>query len=72
MRFKKSMMPTGIKGAEGTLSLSEGNPLRGARVRRVRMTPTGNTVVELLQETAAKSAGFRFVVPAGIFQRDVT
>lgn len=70
-RYKKfGEAPTGIKGVVGVLILSTENPLNGARVRRVKLTPGGSTVVEMIDdEHPEKQSGSRFSVAAGIFQR---
>ena len=61
----------GIENAVGTLQLSTDNPLRGARVKRLRVTPSGSTNCEMLEDRGAYKTGDRLTVAAGEFRRDV-
>lgn len=61
--------PTGIKGALGQLMLGPGNPLNGARVKRIRLNPCGSTACEMIEAKGAYAVGDRVTVGAGEFRR---
>lgn len=67
---QEGLKPSGIKGAIGRLVLGPGNPLDGARVKRLKITPAGSTSCELLEAHGAWARGDRVTVGPGTFRRD--
>ena len=57
----------GVRGTLGILAVGKGNPLQGARVKRLVLTPTGSTKCEMLETRGAWNTGDVVLVGPGMF-----